>query len=699
MENELKTENNSNSYQKIANSWTIIFDFLDINSLLQSEIVSKFFRNQISLYYEAKENTIINKKNKNEKKENEKNLFKKNFLSKYFNLFVSINIGDNKFCLSNPSADSNEAKFELQKISYPKTESNFFKNKIKIEQTYVQDNRFFILYSNNIFSILEFDQKDTLKLFNEIYAYNFKDILINKFVYINEQNLFFIKENSAEIYCLNIKNKEMKSFDLKKEFEIFNEENLEIKDIFSLNEFLLFLTKKEDFILIPNNLLNIFKDNKEDKKLEKEEEGNEDKILYPKKLENNYSSIKYLYSNNSNVILLNNECQIYSIPAADYKNYLNQIPKFKLFSEQKFPFFYTMGGSSNFFLLLEKEPIKPLEEWNNEEVYKWFEEMEFDDYLNIVKNQKITGKDLVYGGKDYFIDFMGMEEDDMKKLNYEINTLKFETTKEMKLWGWGSNKNGQLGLMNSESFVKTPMKINLPNMLDDDTIEKICCGKTYSVLLTKFGNIFITGNYSMKEQSQNTQTKKKKEKNKHKEEHKEKGKKGDKNKEKNKNKENENTINNTVVNNRWVNLSENICYSHYNLNKTSKNKDKNSYYKVKDVFVQKNNLYFIGFYSNSIPFFAVQRKPKFKHLKKGGKFIMSSKVIEYIQEFSKDKISSFKVIYGDSLLKMLESPLDEYLQSEIPFHKIIQIKEGNEVIWDRKKRYFKENFINENINK
>ena len=51
----------------------------------------------------------------------------------------------------------------------------------------------------------------------------------------------------------------MKSLDLKKEYEIFNEENLEIKDIFSLNEFLLFLTKKGDFILIPNNLLNIIK--------------------------------------------------------------------------------------------------------------------------------------------------------------------------------------------------------------------------------------------------------------------------------------------------------------------------------------------------------------------------------------------------------------------------------------------------------
>lgn len=59
-------------------------------------------------------------------------------------------------------------------------------------------------------------------------------------------------------------------------------------------------------------------------------------------------------------------------------------------------------------------------------------------------------------------------------------------------------------------------------------------------------------------------------------------------------------------------------------------------------------------------------------------------------------MSSYKVVYGDSLLKMLETSLPDYLESEIPFHKIIQIKDNDEIIWDRKKRYYKENFINEN---
>ena len=709
-----KSSDSTKLYEKISNSWNSIFDYLDINSLFQSEVVSKYFRNIIKSYYKSKNNEI-NEAKENTQKENIEEivkLFKKNLLSQYFNLFVHINISDQKFCNEDKSSDntlnSMEEKIQLEKKYNPKTESIFFKNKIQIRQISIQENKFLILYNNNKFSILDFDVSDISNKFNESFSYNFSNDIINNFIYCNNQKekiIFFIKENSTELFYLylNKKEKEVNKLNLKNEFDIFKEENLIIKNIFTFNEFLLFHTNKDEFILVPFTQLKITKENDDDKNSE------ENGIIYPKKLENNFGVIKHVYSNNSNLIILNNEDQIYSIPASDYKNYTNQIPKFKLFSEQKFPNFYTISGYNNYFILLEKEKVKPLEEWNNDEIYKWFEEMELDDYLNIIKFQKITGKDIVQGGKDYLIDFMGVEEDHLNKLNYEINTLKFESSKNFKLWGWGNNKNGQLGLMNNQTFVKTPTQINLPNLMSDDTIEKIYCDKTYSILLTKFGNVFITGNYSVKDQSndnqkknnnnQSNQGKKNKGKNKHhKDEHKEKGKKNDKNKEKNK----DNEINdNNYVENRWINISQNICYSSYNLYKGAKNKNSSSdsYFKIKDIFCHEDNIFFIGFFSNSIPFYAIQRKPKFKHLKKGGKFITSDKVIEHIQEFSKDKLSTFKIIYGDSLLKMLETTLDAYLESEVPFHKIIQIKDNNEVIWDRKKRYFKEDFINININK
>ena len=711
-----KGENNITLYESISNTWNVILDFLDINTFFQLEAVSKFFRNRLLFYYETKEALL-----KNNTKENKENIehiinFKKEFLSKYFNLLVNIDISDTKFC-----NEENITNFPITKKAFTKIETNLFKkNRIMIKQILLKENNIFILYKDNTFSINQFDYKDNNKIFKEIYSYDFLSSLIDHFKYYEndkEKIIFFVKKNSTEFFYLNLNEEEksIKIFELQKQYEIFNKENFYLKEIFILNDFFLFLMENDEFILVPNDMLSIFTQQKnKNKNSDKSDDEDKDEnkinqmtIPYPQKLEKNYGDIHYINSNNLNVVFINNEYQIYSIPITDCKNYKNNVPKFKAFSEQKFPNFYCMGFSSNSFLLLEKTRLKPLEEWNNEEIYKWFEEMDLDDYLNIIKYQKITGKDIVNGGKDYLLDVMGLEEDHINKINYEMSTLKFETSKDMKLWAWGNNKNGQLGL-NNQTFVKLPTLITLPNMMQDDTIEKIYCYKTYSVLLTKFGNIFITGKYTIKDQmhtskknkdNNNNNNKKNKGKNKHKEENK---KKADK-KEKEKNNEKDNLIGDNMLDNNWINLSKSLCYCAYNIynsNKNNKNNNENdAYFKIKEIFGENDNISFIGFYSNKTPFFAIQRKPKFKHLKKGGKFITSNKVIEHIQEFLKDKIDTFKVVYGDSLLKMLETNLPDYLESEIPFHKIIQIKDNNEVIWDRKKRYFKENFINENINK
>ena len=69
-------------YEKVSNSWNIIFDYLDINSLFKVEAISKYFRKQISSYYEEKESLV--KINKIQSNENDKNaqikLFKQKFL-------------------------------------------------------------------------------------------------------------------------------------------------------------------------------------------------------------------------------------------------------------------------------------------------------------------------------------------------------------------------------------------------------------------------------------------------------------------------------------------------------------------------------------------------------------------------------------------------------------------------------------------
>jgi uncharacterized protein (UPF0248 family) len=64
-------------------------------------------------------------------------------------------------------------------------------------------------------------------------------------------------------------------------------------------------------------------------------------------------------------------------------------------------------------------------------------------------------------------------------------------------------------------------------------------------------------------------------------------------------------------------------------------------------------------------------------------------MIEKIKSKNKNAIENFYLVYEDKLLKLLETPLHEYMQSEVPYHKIVQIKHYNSIIWDRKKRYYK----------
>jgi hypothetical protein len=156
-------------------------------------------------------------------------------------------------------------------------------------------------------------------------------------------------------------------------------------------------------------------------------------------------------------------------------------------------------------MVLEREDISPIENWSELEVYNWFKEIKLFDYLNLIKYKKLNGKDILNANNKFFIDNLGMEDDIIFKLRYEINKIKNNSfCKNMKLWGYGYNKNGQLGQMNYEKdYLKNLTKINLPVLKEEnDFIISIKANKNYSVLLTKFGEVYITGNYSMKKKNE-----------------------------------------------------------------------------------------------------------------------------------------------------------------------------------------------------
>ena len=60
MESKLNNDTNQATelYKEIANTWNIILDFIDINTTFQIELCSKFFRERLLFYYESKESLL-----------------------------------------------------------------------------------------------------------------------------------------------------------------------------------------------------------------------------------------------------------------------------------------------------------------------------------------------------------------------------------------------------------------------------------------------------------------------------------------------------------------------------------------------------------------------------------------------------------------------------------------------------------------
>ena len=412
--------------------------------------------------------------------------------------------------------------------------------------------------------------------------------------------------------------------------------------------------------------------------------------INPIQFEKNYAKILSISASKTSLMFIDSNFMLFYITGNEISKMTTTTIQFRTNKDMKYPNYYTMYAGDCHFLLLEKEIVPPLSQWTTEEVYKWFEEMKLDDYLNIIKYEKISGKDLVIADNTFYENVMGMEEDQMKKVKYEVSRIKQGYGKNMKLWGWGSNKKGQLGLVNySQAYVKTPTKLTLPILEQDmDSIEKIYCGKTFSLLLSKYGFIYITGNYTLKEKEDELQNKIKSNeevnanivgKNKF------------RNKDVKKNKK-EKKREIELKHDRWINVTKDLCFDSISSNYSH-------FFKVKNIIISQNNISFFGYNSNIVPFSMIIKKPKYKHAKKGDKCTTPDHLIEYLLDHEKDKVKQITVIYNDAFLKLLEDSLINFMEGEVPYHKVEQIKYFGEVIWDRKKRYIKPEFDNESLHK
>jgi alpha-tubulin suppressor-like RCC1 family protein len=63
-------------------------------------------------------------------------------------------------------------------------------------------------------------------------------------------------------------------------------------------------------------------------------------------------------------------------------------------------------------------------------------------------------------------------------------------TESGRVFSWGNNSNGQLGLNNTENIVNKPSIVLLSNEI---SIQKISCGQYHSLLLSRDGHIYWFG--------------------------------------------------------------------------------------------------------------------------------------------------------------------------------------------------------------
>ena len=349
--------------------------------------------------------------------------------------------------------------------------------------------------------------------------------------------------------------------------------------------------------------------------------------MFPNKIKKNYEKIIDVKANNNNYLMFidnnyeifglyhnetkenekkrkkNNQNKIIMCDSFDNNIIINKekekedILFYKICKDVKFPNYYTMSFGENHWILLEQKYRLPLNVWTNEEVLNWFEkELSFDDYLKVIKYQKVTGKNIIEGDRKYFRDILGMSINKIKQLcNKEIKKVEEGSiTGDIKCFGYGSNKYGQLGSLDIK-YTKIPKKLQIPGneiKNNNDFINKIICSNSISVLITKKGKIYICGNFNQKEKSniivnEELEDKKEKEKkNQKKRKHNNYKKKGNKKEKEKKEKENDED------NNLWVEISYEI----------KKNFNNNFYMKIKNLCIKQNIIYIFGLKINKQDF-------------------------------------------------------------------------------------------------
>lgn len=357
---------------------------------------------------------------------------------------------------------------------------------------------------------------------------------------------------------------------------------------------------------------------------------------------------------------------------------------------------------------------------------EWFKKINLEEYLNIIKYEKITGKDILEGDKSFYYNIMGTISDHFQKIQYEISRIKEGGLTNQKLYGWGNNTFGQLTIDNNDGFIRKPTYINI-NIYSHDTsskcelknerdyFTKIYCGNTCSFLQTNHGEIYFAGNiFPIKALNSNNKLTTELDSNIEKESNSKSNKRNNKQTKNRKEPEKQRgRINSNISNsdkqamkalNKWVNVSYLISYD----------KKTTEFFRAKQIYLKgRNEILVIGYQSTFVPYVRSDKKAKYKidnsntnvthninlnsigSVKKSltEKFCTIQDLLEKIHRKKLGDELGYTIVYENPMYGILECLMTEFADSEIPYHKVLLLKFHGEVIWDRKLRYIKSDYL------
>lgn len=115
----------------------------------------------------------------------------------------------------------------------------------------------------------------------------------------------------------------------------------------------------------------------------------------------------------------------------------------------------SLHAGLQYFFALARKQIKSIQEWSNDQLVHWLDNLGFQDYSKVVRYNEFTGAEFSTQAvdKNFLKETLGLTREDLQiKLTTEISKASKSRYLDYVLYGWGKNDWGQLGTFISNNI-------------------------------------------------------------------------------------------------------------------------------------------------------------------------------------------------------------------------------------------------------